>query len=346
MHKNITLLGMNLRLFDGAAGAAAAPSGGDGGAAQGDVGTLPKAETTRRSGGSRRSKAGDLSNVVYGKQDAAAGNGISSPAAEGSNGAGNTNKSGVSTTSDTLEAKRQAFEEMINGEYKDFYTEKFQKAFDRRFREVKGMEESLAGQKPIMDLLMQRYNISDGDATKLLTALEQDDRYYEEAADEAGLTVEQFKTMQKLERENAELRQMRQRAQDEARRGQQAQQMQQQLNQWYAEAEEVKKLYPTFDFKAEVANRDFLGLLRSGIPVQKAYEVMHMDEIKNAAAVTAAVTAEEQVKANIRRGAARPRENGTSTNSAVKIKSDVSSLTRADRAEIARRSQRGEYIKF
>jgi hypothetical protein len=332
MHKK-TLLDINLKLFDGTAGGAA-PAGG--GSAQGMEGATPKADV-KLPGSSRRAKSGAYDNVVFGKQEdaPAAGN---TPAAGEDKGQG-VSKSGVSTTSDALEAKRKAFKEMIEGEYKDVYAENFQQAFNRRFKEVKGMETSLSEQKPILDMLMQRYKIADGDMTKLQTAIEQDDRYYEEAADEAGLTVEQFKAMQKLERENAELKLLRQRQQGE-------QQAQQKLNEWYAESEKVKAIYPTFDLKAETANRDFVGLLKSGLSVQQAYELVHMEEIKAGAAQAAAQTAGEQMKARIQSRAARPAENGTSSQGAVIVKSDVHNLTRADRAEAVRRAQRGETIRW
>lgn len=333
--KNLKLLDISLHLFDGTAGAPAGEAGGE----QTGASELPKAEADR-AGRSRRSRAGDKSNVVYGIQEQAtsdANNDVSSDA--GSRGEGKANKSGVSTTSSTLEDRRAAFDELISGEYKDIYTEKFQQAFNRRFKEVKGMEDSLSSQKPIIDMLMQKYKIGDGDMKKLQSAIEQDNTYWESAAEEAGLTVEQYRAMQKLERENAELRRMRQRQVGE-------QQAQQQLAEWYRAADKVKELYPSFDFKAETANREFMGLLKSGVPVQKAYELVHMDEIKEAAAKAAAKTAGAQVVANIKNKAARPSENGTSSQSAVIVKNDVKNLSREDRAEIARRVLRGEKISF
>ena len=335
MRKVYTLIDIDLRLFDGAAGAA--PAGGEGGAAQGNAGATAKAETNGRSGSSRRSRTGE-SNVVYGIQEDASGPETTTSSDAGKNGQA-VSKSGVSTTSNTLEDRRKAFDAMIDGEYKDVFEERFQQAFNRRFKETKGMEQTITSQKPIMDMLMQRYKITDGDVSKLQTAIEQDDRYWSEAADEAGLTVEQYKAMQKLERENAELKLIRQRQQGE-------QAAQQKLNQWYAEGEKMKEVYPTFDFRTEAANRDFMGLLKSGLGVQQAYELVHMEEIKAAAAKSAAQTAGEQMKARIQNKASRPSENGTSSQSAVITKSDVHSLSRQDRAEIARRAQRGEKIRF
>lgn len=339
MHNTNALLKINLQLFADGAAAAGAPAGDVGGPQQATESALPKAET-KRTGSSRRSRSGAYDNVVFGKQeDASAAETTNSSAAGSNNGAGNANTSGVSTTSDTLEAKRKAFDEMIDGEYKDIYQEKFQQAFNRRFKESKAMEQSLAAQKPILDMLMQKYGIGDGDVAKLQEAIEQDDSYWENAAEEAGLTVEQYKAMQKLERENEEFKRMRQ-----YQEGQQ--QMQQQLNQWYKQAEALKSDYPNFDFKTESMNRDFLGLLRSGLPVKQAYELIHMDEIKEAAARSAAQLTGEQMAAKMKSKAARPSENGTSSQSAVIVKSDVSHLSRADRAEIARRVQRGEKITF
>lgn len=337
-----SLLDIDLQLFDGAAAGAGGATAGDGaataGAQQEVAGALPKAETKKGPGSSRRGKTGAFDNVVFGKQDAAQPD-TTTPAAGENQGEGNATKSGVSTTSDSLEAKRAAFKELIEGEYKDQYTEMFQQAFNRRFKETKGMEQTLNAQKPIMDLLMQRHNIADGDVAKLQAAIEKDTTYWEDAAEQAGLTVEQYQAMKKLEQENAELKRMRMRQQGE-------QAAQQKMNQWYAEAEQVKKLYPGFDFRKEAANKQFTDLLKANIPVQQAYELIHMDEIKTAAAKSAAQTAGQQMAAKIQSKASRPQENGMSSQSAVIVKNDVHSLTRAERAEVARRVQRGEKIKF
>ena len=336
--RNYKLLEIDLQLFNGAAAGAGAAAGGEAGAAQATESALPKAETNSRSGSSRRSKSGEFDNVVFGKQeDASAAASATNPAA-GDSAEGN-GKSGVSTTSDTLEARRKAFRDMVNGEFKDIYTEETQQIINRRFKESKGMEASLSAQKPIMDMLMQRYNIGDGDVAKLQAAIEEDNSYWQEAADQQGLTVDQYKTKMKLERENAELKAAQQR-----QLGEQA--AQQQFAKWTQEAESVKGLYPGFDLRAELQSGQFRDLLKAGISVQQAYELVHMDEIRDATARSAAKTASEQMAANIKSRAARPSENGTSSQSAVVVKNDVSKLTRAERAEIARRAQRGEKISF
>ena len=344
MHNTIALLKLDLQLFNGAA-AGAGGAAGDGGAApaaqQTTESALPKAEIKGTRGGSRRGNTGAYDNVVFGKQDAAEETAVTTGSDAGNHAEGNGNKSGITTTSNTLEDNRKESDALIGegGKFKDAFTERFQQAFDRRFKETKSMEKTISDQKPILDLLAQRYGIADGDMGKLLTAIEEDSSYWQEAADKEGLTVEQYKAMQKLQRENAELQKLRQRQQGE-------QQAQQQLAKWMQEAEGMKTLYPGFDLRAEIANREFQGLLRSGIPVQKAYELIHMDEIKEAAARSAAQATSAQMTAKIKSKAARPSENGTSSQSAVIVKNDVGNLSRADRAEIARRVQRGEKITF
>ena len=120
------LIDVNLRLFDGASAGGAAGTGTAGtgeGASEGTSNAT--ADLTQKNGSSHRSsrRSGDLSNVVYGKQQ------TETPAAEG--------KADVTTTSDTLEQKRQSFEELIKGEYKDMFTERTQAIINDRFKQTK-----------------------------------------------------------------------------------------------------------------------------------------------------------------------------------------------------------------
>ena len=336
MSKTRILRAARLQMFN--EGGAAAATGTDGASAESSAQVEErqpiKYEPKNKRGKNSGNKA-DLSTVVYGKQAAA------EPAPEDS---GNTDplakdRKEVTTTSNTLEAKKAAFEELINGEYKDLYTEKFQEAFNRRFKEAKNNEARLGEIKPVLDMLNQRYGIADGDIKKLTEAIETDDKYWEEAAEEAGLTVEQYKRMQKLEREHADML--------KARRQQEAMQAaDRQASAWQREADAVRQQYPQFDLAAEMQNDQFRKLLLSGIPVKHAYETMHLDELVSGAAIRAAQQAEERTVSKVKSRASRPAENGTSSQSTPIVKSDVSKLTAKDRAEIARRVARGERIEF
>lgn len=326
--KERKLLKVDLQLFNdgGAVGAEGSQAATE---------SAPKVET-KPSGSNRRSKSGEFSNVVFGKQESAPENETTSLDSGGNppTGAG---EGDVKTTSNTLEERRKAYNDLINGEYKDIDQERFQEVFDRRFKQVKSMEADLAAQKPILDKLMARYGVDD--VAKLDKALTEDTEYWEKVADERGMTLEQYQEMQKIEQENIELKAFRQREEGRAR-------FQQQLDSWYKEADRVKEIYPSFDFRAEAQNPEFLNLLKLGVGVEHAYKVLHFDELTQNAAKVAAQTADAQAQARIKQKASRPSENGTSSQSAAIVKDNVANLTREERAEIARRVARGEIIRF
>lgn len=325
------LQAMNLRLFDGeGAGAAATGDGSAAGAAQ-----------AATPGSTRRGKSGDnYSNVLFGKQgDGAAATGTVTNAQEPSHAAGGAEGKGVQVTSDTLDERRRAFREMVNGEFKDIYTEETQRMLNRRFGENREMEERMQGQQAVIDMLMQRYHIEDGDLSKLTSALDNDSAYWSEAAEEAGMSVEQYKRFQKLQRENAELQRAQEGQQERAR-------VQRQAQQWFQEAQVVAQKFKGFNFAQELQNPQFTAMLRAGTPVEHAYKVMHFDELMGDAMQVTAANTEKAVADNVRARGTRPAENGTNAQSAFTVKDDPSKLSKADFEEIARRVARGEIISF
>ena len=301
----------DLSLFDGAA------SGG--GEAAGTPAAANDPGTTGQAGGK----------VLYGKQEAA-------PEADAVN---TRTESEKAPTSSSLEERRREYNRLIQEEYKDFYTEDTQRMINRRFKDTKNLQAQIDEAKPLLDMLYQRYKVSDGDTKGLMAALENDDAYWSEAAEEAGLTVEQYKAFQKMERENAQLRAAQQQRVTDAR-------AQAQLQHWYQEADMLKQSFPNFSLEAESANPEFISMLKAGVPMEHAYKTIHFNEIVNDAMTTAASKAEKSVVSNIRAKGSRPIENGTAAQSAFTIKDDVSKLSKKDRAEIARRAMMGEKITF
>lgn len=318
------LLDIRLDLFDGAD---AAGGTGAGAGATGDA--------QASSGPTRRGRqSGEYSNVVFGRQDAQA----DGAGHEGAPAAGEK-KAEVQTTSNTLEDRRKQYRAMVEGEFKDLYTEDTQRIINRRFKDAKATEDTLNKQQPVIDLLLQRYKIQDGDLAKLQAAVENDNAYWSEAAEEAGMTVEAYKEFTRQKRELDAIR--RQQTQNQQREA-----AEKQLQQWYTEGEEVKAAYPDFDLNTEAQNPRFMAMLRSGVPVMHAYKVMHMDEIMTDAMQTAAKRSEQAVVNGIKARGSRPAENGLSSQSAFTVKDDVSKLTKKDRAEIVRRAARGAVIQF
>lgn len=233
------------------------------------------------------------------------------------------------------EERSRAYRDLVEGEYKDLYTQDVQKHINRRFRETKVLQDQLGQYQPVIDMLMQRYNVSD--IGGLQKAIDDDNAYWEAAADAAGMSIEQYKQFSKLQSQNAQL--MRAQRQSETQR-----RAQQQLSKWKSEAEEVKKTYPKFDLERESQNPDFLSLLKSHVSMRQAYEVIHMDEIKSAISELQAKATEKKISENIKARGTRPDEAGASSSSAFKSASDVHKLTKAQRAEIARKVMRGETV--
>lgn len=322
--KPLELIHVKLDYFDGE-GAGAAPAAEEG---PGEQGERLLAEAAARNG--RSKKAGPFENVVFGKQ----------PETQPDKGTGSQDAAdpqGVKTSERTLDDKRKAYDELINGEYKEFYTKDTQNLINRRFKETKDLEKQVADAKPILDMLMQRYGSKD--MASLQTAIEGDSAYWQEAADEAGMSVSQFMEFQKLQRENRALLQ-----QQEAFLNQQR--VDQQLLHWSQEAEALKQLFPNFDLEAESQNPDFIHMLQSGTPMEHAYKVLHLDEILNNERNVTAANTEKQVMDNIRARGQRPQEAGLNSNNAITYKTDVNAMSDKEILEIARRANRGDVIQL
>lgn len=284
---------LDLSLFDGA-GASGGDGGGagDGSAPSGDTGPGNTGETT------------------------------SNPAAEGA-----PQEAPPAPPVD----RNKAFRDMIDGEYKEQYTKETQRMIDKRFRETKSMEKTMADHKPILDLLAERYG--EDDPGKLLQVLSADKTYEQEAAENAGVTVEQWRERNRLIRQAKEYEAMKNRSIAQQR-------AQEQYNKWGQEAEALKQVYPDFNLAEEVKNPSLTKMLERGIPMKHAYEVLHLDDIK---AQTAAAT-EKRVTDGIKAKGARPDENGTSATGGGTPKTDVSKLTKKQRADIAQKALRGQSV--
>ena len=306
--KNYHLIPMlNLQLF--------AEGAGEGGTAEGQ-GVTEAAALPQTKG----EKNNPLANVKYGIQEEA-------PAAE------------VQKETVAQPDRNAEFEKLIKGEYKDLYDAKMQDTIQKRLKGQKETVDKFNALTPTLELLAKKYGVDAGDIDALGKAIEEDDSYYEQEALDKGMTVQQLKEIKKMERENADLKAQM----EEAQRQENGKKL---YAAWMQQADEAKKVYPSFDLRAEMNNPKFVDLLRSNIDVRTAYEVLHKDEIIPAAMQFTAQTVESKLAKSIASNGARPSENGMSSQSAAVVKSDVSQLSKADRAEIIRRVQRGEKIRF
>ena len=259
--------------------------------------------------------------VIYGKQSEAV-----QPAAGADSQADNADNSGKG------EDKEESFEALIGGKFKNEFNERVSGIVQRRLSEKNG---SRMQEDAFIRRMCDRYGAKD------LTELESyfnSEEAVEGAALAQGMNPDTYLELERLRGENKSMKEMQQRMQ-------QAAAAQQQYEAWTNEAEKVKEIYKDFDLDAELKNPQFRGLIMTknpqySISMLEAYRIAHFDEISQAAEAIAA----EKVAQSVSASASRPAENGLGTGSGVIVKSDVSSFTKKDRQEIARRVARGEKI--
>ena len=115
---------------------------------------------------------------------------------------------------------------------------------------------------------------------------------------------------------------------------------------WAQQAEQARQLYPNLDMNVESKNPRFRQLLRSGVDVASAYLVIHQQEILPAAMRHTARVVEQKMVDKFLSSGGRPMENGISAQAPAVSKTDVSKLTKSERAEIRKRAAMGEKIRF
>lgn len=239
-------------------------------------------------------------------------------------------------TPEELRAKYDEF--MTDENMKRIATEDTQKVINRRFREQKSMEEQLLKQNEVIQRLSDRYGVTD--LAELADAIDNDSAIWEEAAAQAGMSVDQFRRFKQMEREaNASKAFIENLAKQR--------QAQEQYTAWENEAAALKEEYPEFDLKTELENPTFRGLLGQKNPeyrvsMKQIYEIAHPEVLERRVAQRTA----QQITDNIRARGARPAEGAMKSQSGIVYKSDVTKLTKKDRDEISRRVQRGEKISF
>ena len=211
------------------------------------------------------------------------------------------------------------FESLIKGEYKDLYDKRVQDTIQKRLKGSAGIVQKYRELSPALELLGRRYGVDATDPEALRRAIQEDAPA--SGDEEESKAPEQTDTLR----------------QERARR---------QLSDWLRQAEVTKSRYPSFDLQQEARDPRFRSLLRSGVPLQTAFEVLHQQEILPAAMAYSARRAEERMADSVIAGQLRPAEGAMGGQSPVLSKRDVKCLTRAERDEIDRRVARGEKIRF
>ena len=278
-----------------------------------------------------------LLNLQQFAEGAAGGTGGASSGDASQAAAGNTGE-GTTTGQDAAagnQETRPSFEDLIKGDYKDDYNKAVQKVVRQRFAQAKATEDRLNKVTPILETLASKYGCAADDIESLARFVSDDDALYEEAAMEAGLTVDQYKRISRIEAENRRLQQ--ERAVNEQRR-----QAQEQYAKWLEEEQQVREEFPNFDLQTYIQNEQFQRLLRSGVGLREAYIALDADGILHGAMSYTAQQVAKKTASTIAQRGMRPVEGGMSGQASAKATTDVSKLTNAQIADMVMRIERGE----
>ena len=248
------------------------------------------------------------------------------------------------TAEKTPEERRRAFGEMVQGEYSDVFQEMMQRAIDKATENIRQNPQVAR----LTQALANAYGVDTDDMDGLIEAVEngrvKDEKYYEDLAQQRGVSVKTARELDKMESDlkrsntrNAQLQAMQQ----EATRQQRVSQIQ---AQWEAQAAQLKTQYPDFELQEVLANEQVADLMRRGVSLPDAYRAAYFDHIMQQATAQTAQKVEQGVAARIQQRASRPGENGTRPGGAVTTHVDVASMSRRQLEDLERRARRGEKI--
>lgn len=256
------------------------------------------------------------------------------------------NTASLAAAENDVETQKPTFDEMIKGEYKQDFDNRVQKIINQRFKDHKPLADYKKNSERLMTFLGERFGKTADDFDGILNAMRYDESYIENQAMKEGTSSEEMKQRLKfqyekddLARENAELKRLldeKNNAETEARN----------IEAFNEDARKTKEVYNNFELATEMQNEEFVSYVRKGIPLRKAYELTHLDELLSNAMHYTAQKVSEQVTNNIKARGARPTENGVSSQTASSVKVDVSKLTSKELADIRRRVAAGEEISF
>lgn len=244
----------------------------------------------------------------------------------------------------TPEERRRAFGEMVQGEYSDVFQEMMQRAIDKATENIRQNPQVAR----LTQALANAYGVDTDDMDGLIEAVEngrvKDEKYYEDLAQQRGVSVKTARELDKMESDlkrsntrNAQLQAMQQ----EATRQQRVSQIQ---AQWEAQAAQLKTQYPDFELQEVLANEQVADLMRRGVSLPDAYRAAYFDHIMQQATAQTAQKVEQGVAARNQQRASRPGENGTRPGGAVTTHVDVASMSRRQLEDLERRARRGEKI--
>lgn len=281
----------------------------------------------------------DVSVTGGGSNQLATGNGSNQPATgEGSNQLATGKEQAADPSAATTE---ESFEDIIRGRYAKEFNAKVSEAVNKRMKNAKAAEVNLGKLQGSLLTLGEHYGLDVNSPVfydMLNAKIMDDEKLYEDEALAKGMDVSEYKRMKRIERDNMMLRAAQTRQAEEA-------QKQAFYQGIMAQVPQVQALYKNFDIDTEMSNPQFFNLVKNGVSVQNAYEVLHHAEMQAARDAAIAAGVSQQISNSVAANKARPSETGINNNPASG-NVDISKMSAEDFRKMNARAARGEKITF
>lgn len=241
------------------------------------------------------------------------------------------------------------WQELIKGEYKEQYGKSVQEAIQNRFKnqqdatkDLAAANDKLAMLQPLIESVARQQGMDPEDLPALVQAVQNQDPKIEEEAEAAGMTVDGYLTMKRIEAANAEYKAREQ--QDIFQR-----RVQEHHAKLVQQAEALKQRFPDFDLEKELFNPNddrFLKMTspEGGLDVETAYFALHHRELEPQAMAYGIQKAQEQMAQTLQANGRRPTEGAMSGGQAGNFQIDPHKMSKAERADLIRRARMGEEI--
>lgn len=230
------------------------------------------------------------------------------------------------------------FAELIgkNGKFHDLYGQAVSEAIQQRFKNQADMKETVNSYDDVLSTLFHHYGVESGDIEGLKNALSSDDDWIEDAAQENGMSTDQYRENLRMQEELERNRKALDEYRAEAERAER-------FKTWNAEADKLRESFPNFDLEKEMEyNPKFTDLIDNGISVLDAFVATHAQNILQGMTAETSRTAKQEVVNQIQQRQSRPTENGLRHQPAVVRKQNPSEFTNDDIDKILKEVSEGK----
>lgn len=230
--------------------------------------------------------------------------------------------------------------ELKKGEYKEQYARDVQAAIKDRFKNQADLQERLDAIQPTLDVLMKKTGAESVEELNKLIA--EDDSIYQEEADAAGMPVDKYREMVRLQKEHddaiASEKRLREQVANRDR-----------FAELHRQGEDLKQMFPDFDLMKEMENEAFRNMTMSGqLTVEQAFYALHGKELTPQLMAYGMQRARQQMGQTIQATGQRPQEGAMRgrTTAAAEPKINPASLTRKEREMYKQMARRGIPVSF